>query len=293
MEVFYRFGGAVRYAFAVRIRPLTRAELDVAVGWADAEGWDPGAGDADAFWASDPGGFWAGEVDGELVATLSLVRQSPTFGFAGFYIVRPDRRGAGHGLALWRAVVDASPLATIGLDGVPAQESSYEQSGFALAYRTARYTGTVDGPAAADARIVDALALPEGALAAFDDAHVVAPRPAFLERWLRGPGRVALAATGEDGDVRGYGVLRPSAGGHRIGPLFAQDRQTAAALLGALGSRAPGPVSIDVPLANAAAVALVEGLGLQPSFETARMYRGSDPGLPVAAIYGVSSLELG
>lgn len=277
----------------MRIRPLTRAELDVAVGWAGAEGWDPGAGDADAFWASDPGGFWAGELDGELVATLSLVRQSPAFGFAGFYIVRPDMRGAGHGLALWRAVVDASPLATIGLDGVPDQEASYEQSGFVLAHRNARYTGTVACPPAAEPGIVDALTLPDPQLAALDDVHVVAPRPAFLEHWLQGPGRLALAATGDDGRPRGYGVLRPSAAGHRIGPLFAQDPHTAAALLGALGARAPGPVSIDVPLANGPAVALAEALGLTPTFQTARMYRGPDPGLPVGAIYGLSSLELG
>lgn len=293
MVLFYRFGGGVRYASAVRIRPLTRTELDTAVGWAGAEGWDPGVGDADAFWAGDPGGFWAGERDGELVATLSLVRQGPRFGFAGFYIVRPDLRGSGHGLALWRAVVDASPLETIGLDGVPAQEPSYARSGFALAHRTARYTGTVDGAAGADAGIVDALTLPGGTLAAFDDAHVVAPRPAFLERWLHGPGRVALAAVGDDGAVRGYGVLRPSVARHRIGPLFAEDPATAGALLGALGTRAPGAVSIDVPLANTHGVALATGLGLRPTFQTARMYRGPDPGLPVDAIYGVTSLELG
>ena len=44
-------------AVPMKIRPLTREELDVAVGWAAEEGWDPGRGDAEAFWAADPGGF--------------------------------------------------------------------------------------------------------------------------------------------------------------------------------------------------------------------------------------------
>lgn len=106
----------------LHIRPLTRDELDTAVEWAAAEGWDPGTGDADAFWAADPGGYWAGELDGELVATISLVRQSADFGFAGLYIVRPDLRGTGRGLALWQAVVDGSPLIGLTIYGVTSLE---------------------------------------------------------------------------------------------------------------------------------------------------------------------------
>lgn len=273
------------------VRPMTRADLDVAADWAAAEGWEPGVGDADAFWAADPGGFWAAEVDGRLVATLSLVRQGPAFGFVGFYIVRPDRRGAGHGLALWRAVVDASSLPTLGLDGVPAQEGSYERSGFALAYRSARFGGEVAG--AASARAVDALALTRETVVAFDAAHHAAPRPAFLAPWLAGPGRLALALPGPDGAIAALGVARPTAAGHRVGPLLAGSPADARELLLALADRAVGPIALDVPLANPAAVALARGLGLEPSFETARMYRGPDPGLPVQRVYSVTSFELG
>lgn len=275
----------------MRIRLLRRGELDTAVGWAAAEGWDPGRGDADAFWAADPGGFWGGELDGELVATISLVRWSPAFGFVGFYLVRPDRRGAGHGLALWRAVVDASDLPTLGLDGVPAQEESYERSGFSLAYRSARFGGRVDG--AASPRAVDARSLSHADLVAFDAAHHPAPRPAFLAPWLAGPGRVALALPGDRGTVAALGVLRPSAAGHRVGPLLASGPADARELLLALADRAEGPIALDVPLANAAAVALARGLGLEPSFETARMYRGPDPRLPIEHVFGVTSFELG
>lgn len=274
------------------VRPMTREDLERAGAWAAAEGWNPGRGDLDALWAADPGGFWAGELDGETVATISLVRWSAAYGFAGFYLVRPDLRGHGHGRALWRAVVDADALPTVGLDGVPAQERNYRRSGFTPAHRTVRYEGTVATASGGQAP-VDAAALPREALVAFDARHVPAARPAFLARWLDGPGRSALALTGPGGAIRAWGAVRPAVSGHRIGPLFAADPADAHTLLTALAAHAGGPVGIDVPLANPEAVRLAEGLGLTPSFETTRMYRGPHPDLPLAHVYGVTTLELG
>ena len=49
------------------IRPMARDELDVIMGWAHGEGWNPGLDDADVFWATDPDGFIAAELDGQLV----------------------------------------------------------------------------------------------------------------------------------------------------------------------------------------------------------------------------------
>ena len=45
-------------AASVKIRNLTRSELDMAVQWAADEGWNPGLQDAGAFWAQDPQGFF-------------------------------------------------------------------------------------------------------------------------------------------------------------------------------------------------------------------------------------------
>ena len=51
--------------------------------------------------------------------------------------------------------------------------------------------------------------------------------------------------------------------------------------------------SLDVPQPNADALALAQDNGLQASFETARMYRGEAPELPLSEIYGVTTFELG
>jgi hypothetical protein len=40
-------------------------------------------------------------------------------------------------------------------------------------------------------------------------------------------------------------------------------------------------------------VALARGAGMTPVFETARMYRGGDPGLPLDRVFGITSFELG
>ena len=52
-------------------------------------------------------------------------------------------------------------------------------------------------------------------------------------------------------------------------------------------------VAIDVPDNNAAAVAMARRLGLEPAFETARMYTGPAPEIDSAGLFGVTSLELG
>ena len=55
----------------------------------------------------------------------------------------------------------------------------------------------------------------------------------------------------------------------------------------------PGPVFLDLPEPNADAIAMASEAGMTPAFETARMYAGAAPDLPLAQIYGITSFELG
>lgn len=52
------------------IRNMNRKELDVAIDWAAAEGWNPGLYDADCFYSADVNGFLVGLLGGEPVASL-------------------------------------------------------------------------------------------------------------------------------------------------------------------------------------------------------------------------------
>ena len=86
---------------ALTFRPLTEAELKTSVDWAAAEGWNPGLHDAEVFWRTDPEGYIGAELDGELVATGSIVSYGGRYGFMGLFIVRSDLRGSGIGTRLW------------------------------------------------------------------------------------------------------------------------------------------------------------------------------------------------
>jgi Acetyltransferase (GNAT) domain len=69
--------------------------------------------------------------------------------------------------------------------------------------------------------------------AAYDRAHFFAARDRFLECWISQPHAVGLAFI-DDGQLKGYGVLRKCRVGHKIGPLFADAPDIAGALFGAL-----------------------------------------------------------
>lgn len=272
---------------------VTQASLDdwpVVVGWAADEGWNPGLSDAPSFFAQDPEGFFVGRIAGEPVSAISVVNYSADYAFLGFYLVRPDLRGRGYGLTTWKTALAHAGDRTVGLDGVPAQQDNYRQSGFELAHRTARYTGTVPaGEPAPGVRPAEAADL--AAVAAYDSACSPADRPRFLEHWLTGPGHRTFVRL-VDGRLTGYGVVRPALDSLRVGPLFADSAEDARALFTALTADA-GEIAVDIPETNTAAVALAREAGLTPSFETARMYTG--PVRPFAAdrVYGITSLELG
>lgn len=268
--------------------------------WAAEEGWNPGRHDAEAFFAADTHGWWLAETaDGTPVGGLSLVLDdSGAFAFLGLYIVRPQWRGQGIGLRVWRAALEASPAACIGLDGVVVQQANYARSGFALAFRNQRFRGdaaALAAPASMTERGMVPLAeVPRAAVADLDRA-VAYPghRAAFLRRWSAPPDGAALGLM-RDGALRGVGVIRRCREGHKIGPLIADGPAEAHSLIGALCHRAGGgAVFLDVPHANPAALALARALDLEPVFETARMYRGTPAPLDHGRLFGVTTFELG
>jgi hypothetical protein len=248
-------------------------EIAIAVDWTAAEGWNPGLADAACFTTVDPEGFLIGELDGAPAATISCANYNARFAFLGFYIVREDVRGRGYGLRIWNAAIAHAGARVIGLDGVVTQQENYKKSGFALAYVNVRYGGTVPAPAAPPASVIPLSEVPFATVEADDATVFPAPRPAFLRAWICSPGHV---------------------GGCKIGPLVADDRTDAEAVLAALlAGVGGGEIFLDVPSVSRDAVALARDLRLAPVFETARMYTGAIPPLRLERVFGVTTFELG
>jgi GNAT superfamily N-acetyltransferase len=273
---------------------MERQEIDIAIDWAKAEGWNPGLGDADCFYEADPKGFLIELLDGEPVATISAVKYGESFGFIGFYIVKPEHRGKGYGLEIWNAAMHNLDGRLIGLDGVIDQQDNYRKSGFTLAYNNLRYEGICNGTSITDAAIVRLSSLTFEEINNYDAPFFPDDRARFLQSWISRPQGTALGIL-RNGRLSGYGVIRACINGFKIGPLMADSEEEADCLFMTLQSHAPNNASLflDTPAINSAAIALAEQHGLTVSFETARMYRGQAPKFPSDRLFGVTSFELG
>jgi hypothetical protein len=293
---------------AYTIRLMTLEEVELAVDWAAREGWNPGLDDARIFHATDPQGFFVGVLDGEPIASISIVAYDESFAFLGLYIVKQKFRGRGYGLALWREALARRARPLIGLDGVVAQQAKYEKSGFRSAYRNIRFEGTA--PSMTDdadlpCEIVPAHDVPFEHLVAYDREFFPVARPGFLQLWLKyekpaflgvpiGSAR-SVALVARDGErILGLGAIRACREGCKIGPLYAEDDRTADVLFLQLAAYAEGAhVYLDVPEPHEAALRLAKRYGMKPVFETARMYTGAAPDIALARLYGVTTFELG
>jgi ribosomal protein S18 acetylase RimI-like enzyme len=274
-----------------QIRTMTRDEVDLAVEWAAQEGWNPGLHDADSFFSTDCQGFLLGELDGEPIASISVVAYDATFGFLGFYIVKPQYRGQGYGLQLWNAGMAYLADRNIGLDGVIEQQENYKKSGFKLAYSNIRYEGLIPGVASKNLSL--AAEVPFDALVQYDAACFPVQRESFLQSWLSLPNAVSLVKTANN-RITGYGTIRSCRSGYKIGPLFADDPATAEELfLSLCVETKENPVYLDVPEIHPQAVQIAENYAMRKVFGTARMYTQEQPAMALDKIYGVTTFELG
>lgn len=276
------------------IKTMGRKEIDIAIEWAAKEGWNPGLHDADCYYSADSNGFLIGRLGDEPIATISVIKYGESFGFLGFYIVKPEYRGKGYGIQIWNAGLKYLEGRNIGLDGVVAQQDNYKKSGFKLAYRNIRYEGFGGGDLHQNSEIVPLSTLPFETIDSYDRPFFPANRSQFIKAWINQADSHALGIM-QNGKLVGYGVIRQCRSGYKIGPLFADSPEFAESLFLALKSKVKPsePVYLDIPEVNQAAVALADRYNMTVSFETARMYRGEVADMPLNRLFGVTSFEIG
>ncbi len=279
------------------VRPMLRPELDKALDWAAAEGWNPGLFDAEAFFCADPKGFFVADCGGKPVGAISAITYGDGFGFIGLFIVLPEFRGGSCGKELARRALKYLGERAIGVDGVIDKQSCYRRLGFEPAYKTIRYRGVSPQAASetngSELRLIDLRRLPLRSVNGIDSTLFPAPREGFLLSWIRQPGHTGLGVIQQE-KLAGFGVVRPCRTGYKIGPLFARNVEAAHKLFEGLLVAVPdAEVFIDVPEPNEAALKMVQEQGWQPVFETARMYRGDVSQPDLSQIFGVTTLELG
>ncbi len=277
-----------------KIRPASRQELDMIIDWAAKEGWNPGFYDADAFYTTDPKGFFLGFLGEEPIASISAVAYDKTFGFLGFYIVKAEYRAKGYGIKIWNETLKHLPTQNIGLDGVVAQQENYKKSGFKLAYRNIRYEGIGVNNNVGDPNIIRLSDFVYEQLLQYDMQVFPTERSVFLKEWIRQPESLLIGYL-INGKLKGYGMVRKCRNGFKVGPLFADSAKIADKLFQRMRNFAGAETSIflDIPEPNKHAIDLANRYDMKPVFETARMYTKNPPDVPINKIFGVTSFELG
>ena len=112
----------------LHIRTMKQQWLSIAINWAKSEGWDPGLHDAELLYKADPNGFFVGEINKKIVAVGSAVNYDAHFAFCGLYIVAPEHRGKGYGLALTKHRLKYCGERNIGIDGVLENVEIYKNT---------------------------------------------------------------------------------------------------------------------------------------------------------------------
>lgn len=243
-----------------------------------------------ALYSTDPHGFFVGEMDGRPCGTVSGVRYGADLGFLGRMTIRCTDEVRGEvGRALTQVALSYLNGRPVGLDAAPDHSEIFEDAGFEPTHSNVRLRGTCSPQLSDEAgSITDLSLVPWEEVVVYDSGCFGAERGSFLRRWLEQPGIVALGAQ-RLGALVGWGRLRESDGHARIGPLFADDRDVALELIGALASETDKPLVLDVPDVNGTGLDLAEELGLEAVSETLRMYRGSCPGSDWERTFGMTA----
>lgn len=273
---------------------MNRQELDIAVAWANQEGWNPGLYDADSFYAQDPNGFFIGLLGDDPIATISGVRYGETYGFSGFYIVKKEHRNEGYGIEIFKKMMAYLGDRNIGGDGVLENLEKYASVGFKLAHLNARYQGLGSGTGKISPNVENLLKFPFEDVAAYDNLLFGVARRDFLKSWIDQPeGKTFGYAKG--GKLMGYGVIRRCFRGYKIGPLFADNKEIAKSLFDTLAGQIDkeAEVILDTPECNPAAVKMAADHGMKKVFATGRVYTKGQPNFPLERWFGVTTFELG
>ena len=279
-----------------------------------AGGFKPGALDYASFFASDETGFFVGELDGQVLSCISVVKHSASYAFVGHYIVDKQYRGLGYELRTWKtAMASVKEDCNVGLNAVLEVEPVYEKSGFKRAWCTQRFGFKASEAASIFSGIsqssLEANIQPTSEaqfhdLLEYDTSIQSFSRPQFLEKWIYAPNSHAFTAINDEGSVVGYIVVRRilhPEDGWRMGPLFADNSKIARSLYQAVFTKVAevdptGVIDTDVPcgdLFDPGTTQIPKDLSGTPIFTCARMYtKGVPSSMQLKKIFVVTALEI-
>ncbi|MBX9704429.1 MAG: GNAT family N-acetyltransferase, partial [Silvanigrellaceae bacterium] len=216
----------------------------------------------------------------------------------GPFIVKKEYRNQGYGTQIWQsamALIQDNP--TIILHAVPLQIPRYQKQGFESQYInqgwTLRNTLSREKEPFTEAQSITPEWLP--AVIHYDKTIFGASRKKLLTEVLK-LSCVHSVLLDNEGQVTGFGLIRPCRDGYRVGPLFADTPEQAKQIFSYLIKMVDeDKIIVDIPQKNPFSNLFVEYFGLKAisEGETNAMLKGENIEQNFDKNYGVFSLEIG
>jgi GNAT superfamily N-acetyltransferase len=258
----------------MNIRTLTAADISFGLRLTAQNRWNQLEADWRRQLELEPNGcFLAQNEDGPIGTACCCVFDDVAW--INLVLVDQALRGKGVGTRLMRHVLDylqGRGVATIRLDATPLGQPIYEKLGFVGDFTLTRYEGVMRTESPEVASVVFMTRDDLLAVCRLDRAITQTSREKLMRRLLQdGDETRAFISNSE---LKGYYLARPGANAWKIGPIQGSVEAGAALLRDAAGRFANKRVYLDVPVDNAAAVAMVQELGLSPQRPFLRMTLG-------------------
>jgi GNAT superfamily N-acetyltransferase len=279
----------------LRIRDMTVADIRFGMRLKQQAGWNQVEADWRRLLGLQPDGCFVAEIDGVPAGTVTTCQFGPV-AWVAMMLVDEALRSRGIGRCLMKHALDeldSNGALTIRLDATSLGRPLYESLDFRAEATFARYVGVLplaDGPppelpVSPSSEVVDGIAK--------FDLQVTGTDRGRLLRVLIEEHPESLQVAIEAGEIAGFVLSRPGSRARRIGPCLASE-QAAPLLLGDVRRRyATEKITMDIPVDNAAAMALAASWGLVMTGLLTRMGRGSQVNEDLQKLWASAGPEKG
>ncbi len=280
----------------LEIRLLEESDVAEAMRLKAAAGWNQTEEDWLRLLRLCPRGCFAAAAAERLVGTTTTTVYGRELAWIGMVLVDPEFRRRGIATALVRAalgVLDAAAVATVKLDATPEGAPVYEALGFEAELRVERWMRVARATAS---RAHAAEGLPDSLqIFALDRRAFGADRSELLKALWEESCVTPAVSMGADGRLRGYALARRGALSDYVGPLVAEEAETAAALLDEVLNRLDGgTVCVDLNTTYAGGARVLGARGFVKQRELVRMRRGVRSGAGTSdSVFAIAGPEVG
>lgn len=286
----------------IHLRLMTEDDIPFAMELKNLAGWNQTHRDWQSYLLYEPAGCFVAECESTAAGTATTIRYEDRIGWIGMVLVHPDMRRLGIGTCLLNHAIgylNSKGTTSIKLDATPMGMKVYEPLGFQPEYEVVRMevsaTTPVPGETSPAGVILPMRSRDLDSVSPTDRRIFGADRDRVLQRLHSMAPDLCFVSRDPSGAITGFIFARPGHEADQIGPWIADTPQAAECLLRAVLHSLEGRrVFLDVPLANPAALPLVEQCGFHRQRTLTRMVLGENrhPGVP-ERVYGISSPEKG